>query len=59
MVVISRVRTVRIVSAMSRIASVASLNDDAQSTIDDVVAAPEHLQDLLRGGRGHGLRELG
>ena len=33
MLVISSVRTVRIVSAVSRMARVASLNDDAQSTI--------------------------
>ena len=33
MLVISSVRTVKIVSAMSRMASVASLNDDAQSTM--------------------------
>ena len=58
MLVISRLSIVRTVSAESRIARVVSLNDDVQSTIDEVVVAAERLDHPLDAGRRDELGHL-
>ena len=58
MLVISRVSTVRITSARSRMASVVSLNDAEQSTMTRSCVPAEHLEDLLDAGRRDQLGHL-